>query len=341
MGAEQMINKSRLRWLDALKGFAILTVVYLHVHNGYEYEGTFDGEIVKWITSFHMALFFATAGFCFSYEVSNYKQKIQRKLKSLMVPYLVWGVIIGFFVENIRVIIHPQSFDAIGMIFPIITGKTSYLAGWFLLVLFLVYMLEYLISAFYNGKDLVLVGVHALCGIAGYFMNDIWGGYYRIRLVLISSTFFVLGFFLKKYWHKVNGKPIAISTILFFILGLFFELKNTRVTYSKEIFGNPILAFSSAVFTIAALFEISYRMESVFKNCAGRMFLKSLCFFGENSIVVLCTHLLFLYVIRILEKVLGMQIHTFPVGGAFLIVVMAEIILIKLMPRPCWKLFGK
>lgn len=38
---------TRLLWLDALKGFAILTVVYLHVHNGYEYEGTFDGEIIK------------------------------------------------------------------------------------------------------------------------------------------------------------------------------------------------------------------------------------------------------------------------------------------------------
>ena len=134
MDAELMINKSRLRWLDALKGFAILTVVYLHVYNGYEYEGTFDGEIVKWITSFHMALFFATAGFCFNYEISNYKQKIQRKLKSLMAPYLVWGVIIGFLVENI--------------------------------------MLEYLVSIFYNGKDLVLVGVHALCLVTGYFMNN-------------------------------------------------------------------------------------------------------------------------------------------------------------------------
>lgn len=51
---------TRFLVLDALKGFAILTVVYLHVHNGYKYEKMFDGEIVKWITSFHMALFFAT-----------------------------------------------------------------------------------------------------------------------------------------------------------------------------------------------------------------------------------------------------------------------------------------
>lgn len=278
---ENKLN-TRLLWLDALKGFAILTVVYLHVHNGYEYDGTFDGEIVKWFTSFHMALFFVTAGFCFSYEVSNYKQKILRKLKSLMVPYLVWGIIIGFFVENIRVIIHPQSFDALGMIFPIITGKTSYLAGWFLLVLFLVYMLEYLVSTFYNGKDLVLVGVHALCGIAGYFMNDM-GGYYRIRLVLISSTFFVLGYFLKKYWHKVNGKPIAISTILFLILGIFLELKNTRVTYSKEIFGNPSLAFSSAVFTIVALFDIFLGWRAFSRIVQGGCFSKVFAFLEKTQ----------------------------------------------------------
>ena len=36
-----------------------------------------------------------------------------------------------------------------------------------------------------------------------------------------------------------------------------------------------------------------------------------------------------------------MQLHTFPVGGAFLIVVIAEVILIKLMPSKYWKLFGK
>lgn len=202
-------------------------------------------------------------------------------------------------------------------------------------------MLEYLISIFYNGKDLVLVGVHALCLATGYFMNDIGGGYYRIRLVLISSAFFVLGYFLKKYWHKVSDKLMVTSAILFLALGVFIELKNTRVTYSKEIFGNPILAFSSAVFTIVALFEIFYGMEKAFKNNAGMRVLKVFAFFGENSIVILCTHFLFLYGIRVLEKVLGMQIHTFPVCGSFLIVVIAEGVLIKLMPSKCWKLFGK
>lgn len=36
-----------------------------------------------------------------------------------------------------------------------------------------------------------------------------------------------------------------------------------------------------------------------------------------------------------------MHIHTFPVVGAFLIVVIAEVILIKLMLSKCWRLFGK
>lgn len=175
MNVQLKTTKTRLLWLEALKGFAILTVVYLHIHNGYEYDGTFDGKIIKWITSFHMACFLPTAGFCFNYEISNYKQKIRGKLRSLMIPYLAWGVVMGFSVENIRVIVHPQNFDVRGEIFSIITGKTSYLACWFLLVLFLVYMLEYLIAEFSKGKDLVLVIEHAVFGITEYFMSDTSG----------------------------------------------------------------------------------------------------------------------------------------------------------------------
>ena len=170
-------DKNRFLWLDALKGFAILTVVYLHIHNGYDYEGTLDGEIIKWITSFHMTLFFSAAGFCFNYEVSNYWHKIQRKLKALMIPYLIWGIIIGFIIENARIILNPQSFHVSDMFFSIITGQTSYLACWFLLVLFLVYMLEYLIAIFSKGNDLMLVVLHAVFGVAGYLMSaSSWGG---------------------------------------------------------------------------------------------------------------------------------------------------------------------
>lgn len=153
VNAKSETCKNRVLWLDALKGFAILTVVYLHIHNGYEYDGTFDEEIIKWITSFHMALFFVTAGFCFNYDIPSYKHRIIGKLKSLMIPYLVWGIIIGFFIENMRVIINPQTFDVREIILYIATGRTSYLACWFLQVLFFVYMLEYLISVLCKEKN--------------------------------------------------------------------------------------------------------------------------------------------------------------------------------------------
>lgn len=68
-------------------------------------------------------------------------------------------------------------------------------------------------------------------------------GYYRIRLVLISSVFFALGYFLKKYGQKINEKLVVTCLMMAFLLRIYLEMKNTRVTYSKEIFGNPMLAF--------------------------------------------------------------------------------------------------
>lgn len=167
------------------------------------------------------------------------------------------------------------------------------------------------------------------------------GGYYRIRLVLISSVFFVSGYFLKNYWHKINEKLIPFGAIFALVLGAYLELKNTSVTYSRGIFGNPILAFSSAVLTIVALIGIFYWLEKNVKIRSETKILNGLAFLGENTIVILCTHLLFIYGIRVIEKMFGMQIHTFPVVGGFIIVVVAEVILIKVMPNQCWKLFGK
>ena len=167
------------------------------------------------------------------------------------------------------------------------------------------------------------------------------GGYYRVRLALISSVFFVFGYFIRRYWTKLNKKMIATGSIIALLFGMFLEMENTRVIYSKEIFGDPVLAFGSAMLSIIALFGIFYWIEKNVNNRIGEKLITSFAFWGRNSIVVLCTHLIFIYMIRVLEKILKMQIHTFPIIGGFFIVIVAEFLLIKFMPKSCWKLFGK
>lgn len=48
------MSKTRIEWIDFLKGLAIVSVVMLHACGGTDKYQIF----LKWITSFHMFLFF-------------------------------------------------------------------------------------------------------------------------------------------------------------------------------------------------------------------------------------------------------------------------------------------
>lgn len=71
----------RLSWIDALKGFAIILVVFGHIEAGYEKSGIFPSE--TWILqmiwdfghTFRMPLFFLLSGYL--YEMTwNEQRKI-------------------------------------------------------------------------------------------------------------------------------------------------------------------------------------------------------------------------------------------------------------------------
>lgn len=79
MGETGNCSQPRLGWLDALKGFAILSVVLGHVLLGYTENNMFPEVnskmqiLMKWIYTWHMPLFFTISGFSFS--LSYYKNK--------------------------------------------------------------------------------------------------------------------------------------------------------------------------------------------------------------------------------------------------------------------------
>lgn len=62
---------------------------------------------------------------------------------------------------------------------------------------------------------------------------------------------------------------------------------------------------------------------------------------GKDSIIVLITHGIYLYVIRILEKMLKMELHTFPWYLSFSLIMILEIITVYYMPKFIRKTFGK
>lgn len=88
---------SRIEWIDALKGFAIFTVVLGHCTGGALASNAFinDENTIKaihnFIYSFHMPLFFSASGFLFYLTKSYNKYKI--KVLDIALMYIFWTIL--------------------------------------------------------------------------------------------------------------------------------------------------------------------------------------------------------------------------------------------------------
>lgn len=343
---EDETNQHRLAWLDALKGFGILSVVWLHCYNGYQLSGI-ESVIIKWITAFHMALFYVAAGYCNTNKKRGLVSTIRKKIKSLLIPYFIWGILIGGLLENIRLIIREGTGQLAGEIKNILLFKTSYLSTWFVFTLFGVYILEACLNKFLNKNSslpkfrVINIILHVLFLIAGYCLRNIsLMQYFRLSKILVASFFFWGGEQLKKYSHSkaIINIPVVVRDIILpgiiLAIGTIAALLNNKVTFSEEEYGNPIICLIGAGFIIWGLFMIFETGKGISKNRLLRI-----C--GKNSIIILVTHNIFIYGIRLLEILFNMEIHTFPVVPAFIIVITLEVITILYMPRKMLVLFGK
>lgn len=337
-----MDKRERLRWIDFIKGIAILSVVYLHVFNGYSIQKNMANfYILKYITSFHMALFFSCSGYFFVYDKKNYTTRIKKKFKQLMIPYFIWGIIIGFFLENIRIIIRNYKIHLSSLLLKIVTLRESYLACWFLSALFGVYLLEYFLTYInskikLNNKVLLFIE-HSILLVIGYLLSlNFIGQYLQISIIFISSFFFYIGYMYKNREITFGFK----SGILFILIGLCLAIINQKVTYSSLSFANPVISLCSAICSIIGIFifcEQMYKCNFFQENWLS----DTVEYFGKNSIIILILHPIGLYGIRIVEKVFNMEIHTFPGISAFVIVSLFCAIVIKILPKKFLKYFGK
>lgn len=102
----EAVGRKREAWIDALKGFAALTVILGHVVSGYLDAGLFEAQkrilitVFNGIYAFHMPLFFAISGFVFSLAYLNRedmqgKTRIRLQLGNIAVVYLLWSLLLG------------------------------------------------------------------------------------------------------------------------------------------------------------------------------------------------------------------------------------------------------
>lgn len=332
-------KSGRTEHVDVLKAVGILSVVLLHVYSGYDIAGKPIEYVLRYFTSFHMGLFFFFSGWFFKPDINNYTKQISKKIKTLFLPYLLWDGIIGTGVEFVRYALGSEgveNYDLKKTVIDFLLGKSAYTGSWFVLTLFLTYMLEYLITFICKkvrlsyGSVPIMILHAALMPISLALNSVAIGDYFRLKLVLRAAVFFYIG------WLFANAakKPNMLADVVMLAAGLVLSLVFPRTSFSEYSFGNVLYILPAAVCTICALCGLCERL-------CNKIHLKFLSFTGRYTIIIFYTHLLLMYsVIRMLEKLLHMQIHTFPPLPAFVIIVALKFALIKIMPPFFKRFFG-
>ena len=252
-----MVN--RINWIDALKGFAILTVVLGHCFGGalnahyFNNDTTLMKSIYDFIYSFHMPLFFSASGFLF-YLTKTY-QKYKTKTVDIALMYIFW-MILTWVIKYVAggSINHPVTYQTL-----VTNVYNPTFIYWYLYALMLMYLLFSLI-----GIKKITINTLCILGLVACAVKIL-----PVKLGIISTSMYYGYFFaLGGYWvNNEKFKNINISSIIFsaFIIcgNIYFYLNNIAFTKEIEIIKSFILANSAIILTYYLF--INYKFLNIFK----------------------------------------------------------------------------
>lgn len=282
---EAKVTKERIQYIDALRGFTMLLVVFAHVET-YSFQHmentTFLGELFK---LFRMPLFFFISGFITyrpegEWTFKNCGIMAAKKLRIQLLPTLVLGLLYTYVCLN-------QDY----VYFFTLPSKAGY---WFtisLLEMFLMYYLIRLICekirVLRNYKLLLIL----LTAIALYTVNTITpltqSGYNIASFSLTARyfVFFALGMIVSNYketFYKLldNGKVmLAVLTLFVALLIVYKKVELASILLLADITGLVGLVIVFAFFRkYASSFDSSTRLG------------KSLQYIGKRTLDIYLLH---------------------------------------------------
>ncbi len=245
-------EKGRILLYDTLKLLAILLVIighttYINIKVKYGFGAYFEPEyysdfykmmlkIVQFIYQFHMPLFIFISGALFYKEINkenfSFENLLNKKIKSLLIPYLAYGIL---YTIMVKLIAGYYSFDNLPyvVIYEVLLGQNTTQHIWFLPTLFFITIMFYVVYITLK-KDKKLLTIFFI--IMSLFMLQ------------INVTFPGVKYFTKLF--------------LFFGLGCFFE--DIRVKFEKFSYKREIVLFIICSALSLILYKILINIKSIF-----------------------------------------------------------------------------
>lgn len=290
--------KERDRSIDIAKGIGIFLMVMGHT--------TSNKIALQWIYSFHMPLFFFLSGI-FHSQGNSYKEFLKKKVKTLLVPYFFFSIILFLFFlivsknigfsagENLSV---KENFIGI-FLGNDKTGLSQMSWGgqlWFIPALFLVENIYYFFCKFKEKIRVIL----AICCL---ILNIILSKLININIpwswltVLVAINFYTCGNLLKNIiLEKKQIKNIYI--VAFLIMNIASKYFNSGIDMYSNTYGSMLLFLISSYCGI--IFLIFFIKNFIKKS-------KIFEYVGKNSLVILVFHrramtvtkVLFAFILRV------------------------------------------
>lgn len=272
--------KKRVEYIDIAKGIGILLVVAGHVY---------EPEIIRQlIYAFHMPLFLVISGILLNYTNACNKsllQNMKSKFKGLIIPYIITEVIcmVLFYIHN-GCVISDWKWIIIDSVFLYYTRGS---ATWFLLSLFVAEILYLILKKIIHKKEVIFVVCLILFCIT-FFVRD------AKHLLLILLRSFVGMFFImfgdqwKEWIEKRKKMQIIILTVIIFLAS---ALINPTVSMNDLVFHNGVLYLIESLAGTVLVIELSKKFSAV-SGKSWDVLKNIISFYGKNSLIVLCSHLI-------------------------------------------------
>lgn len=283
---------NRITWIDTAKGIGIILVVLFHFPNiskinYFSYWGDF-------ITTFYMPYFFIISGLFYN------KNSLSKRIKRLMVPYIIFYTL-GFVYNILYKIIKNDSFDFISFFNPFLGDTINYYNTpiWFLLSLTQMSIIGYILFKYM--PNYIGLSISCIISLIGFF----WGNIHSYNDYYISVSFLCLPLFIGANTFK--NKLLQIHSVyigLFFIMISFtcFLLNPIGCNVSQcHIPCTYIQFIIISVFASIGLIIISAYIDKIkFIGCVLR-------YYGKNSIIVLCTHMMLMFIPVLFLKIIPIK----------------------------------
>ncbi len=248
-----MCAKQRIHYIDIAKGIAIILVIIGHTS---KFAPT---NLVWWLYTFHMPLFFILSGMVFNVEkYKNFKDFFIAKVKSLLIPYFslcLIGWFLTMIMDNPTGFLKVKTLNKFIGIFLARRRNEYYFSMWFITTLFVSENFLYIFIKAFKNKKIFLALIFIISAISGsaiiIFYNK--GFYWNIDLVPITISFLLIGYFLRIYKEKFDfslHKNIILMIILL-AANLFTGYINYKNNGRSDLFystiGNPIYYYIAAL----------------------------------------------------------------------------------------------